>query len=328
VFRRTITSGYEIGLAAYRSWSAHRAIRIGAGVAYYWLFAIVPLTALAFHLAAAFFSVDDIAEWATRAIGLLESVESTEEFKELVAGLLDRTTGSATFGFVGGIAAAISASFAFAATQDAVNMVWDAPKLKGFWENAVRRIVLFVATVAVASLLVVFLLAAAIVGTLESLLPGSLLDKTFAVVSDLAVYLIAFGLIAVAYRYMPWADISWRPPMVSAAVTVVALTLATMGYGWYVDRSNQVSLAGAAGTVLASLVWMYVLAQVFVAGAEVTRALQERWDPDDPVVVPSDEGATELVEQNVARYRPHQPAPESADDPHATEAEGPAGSSE
>jgi len=317
-----ITSSYEIALSAYRSWSAHRAIRIGAGVAYYWLFAIVPLTALAFHMAAAFFSVPDIASWVTQAVGALDSTQQGQDLDSFIQSLLETTSGSLSFGIIGAIAAGISASFAFAATQDAVNMVWDAPKLHGFWENTIRRLVLFVATVAVASLLVIFLLAAAIVGTIDSLFPGSLLDKTFELVSDVGVYFIAYGLVVLAYRFMPWAKISWRPPLVAGVLTVVALASATAGYGWYLDRAGKVSLAGAAGAVLASLVWMYVLAQVFVGGAELTRAMHKRWDPPDPVELPEDADLRDLLDRkDSADPRGSSPAPapgQGTGDPSAT----------
>jgi membrane protein len=276
-------------MSAYRSWSNHRAIRIGAGVAYYWLFAIVPLSALAIHLAGAFFSVNDIAAWATKALGSLQTTGQNNELTEHLQALLKHTQGL-SFSVISGIAAAISASFAFAATQDAVKMVWDAPKLQGFWDNAIRRVLLFIAAVAVASLLVITLIAAAIFGTLESFLPGSLLDKTFAVISDVGVYLIAFGLVAVAFKFMPWPHISWRPPLVSAAITVVALSLATAGYAWYLGWTDQVSLAGAAGSVLVSLVWMYVIAQVFIGGAELTRAMHVRWEGPDPSAVADNSG--------------------------------------
>lgn len=310
-----VTSSYEIAMGAYRSWSDHRAIRIGAGVAYYWLFAIVPLTALAFHMAAAFFSVADIADWATAAVGMLNSTDPTLDIGASIETLLERTSGSFSFGIIGAVAAGISASFAFAATQDAVNMVWDAPKLHGFWENAIRRLVLFVAAVALASLLVMLLLAAAIVGSIESFAPGSLLDKTFELVSDVAVYFIAYGLIVISYRFMPWAKISWRPPLVAGAITVVALALATSAYGWYLDRSQQVSLAGAAGAVLASLVWMYVLAQVFVAGAELTRSMHERWDPRDPADLPQGDDLKGLLHRDDSK-QPHESAVPIAADQH------------
>jgi membrane protein len=274
---RAISSSFEVAKAAHRSWSDHRAIRIGAGVAYYWLFAIVPLAALAVHLAGFFFSNDDIANWAINALGALKTTDPNSELTELVENLLERSRGM-TFGLVGAIATAISASFAFAATQDAVNMVFDAPRIRGFRENALRRLILFVATVAVASLLVIMLIATALVGTLESFLPGSLLDTTFDIVSDFAVYAVGVGLVTAAFRFMPWPSIGWRGPMVSGAITVVALSLATWGYSEYLSRTQQASLAGAAGSVLASLVWMYVLAQVFVAGAELTRVLHVRWD--------------------------------------------------
>ena len=62
---------------------------------------------------------------------------------------------------------------------------------------------------------------------------------------------------------------------IGAMTTVVALAIATFGYSIYLSLTPQTTLSGAAGSVLATLVWLYVLAQVYVGGSVLTRAIHE-----------------------------------------------------
>ena len=210
--RARIQAVIDIVQAAFRSWSDHRAIRFGAGLAYYWLFAVVPLALLAIHLASAFFSVSDIASWLLEVANEISSDGLSMELREFLTAMITETQDT-VFTWGAAIVAAVSASFAFAATQDALNMVWDSPKIHGFGHTLRRRLALFVAAVAVASLLIVALLVNAIVGAIEDLLPGRLLDQTIEVVSSFAVYAMIIGLTTLAYRYMPRPSVPWRPSL-------------------------------------------------------------------------------------------------------------------
>lgn len=266
---------YDTSRAAFRSWSDHRAIRIGAGLSYYWLFAVVPLATLALQLAAVFFSSGDIARWILKIVSDAVLDIGSIEAQVFVEDLVDSVQG-VTVSMVTVVVAAVSASFAFAATQDAMNTVWDVPKLRGFAVTLRRRVLLVVAAVGVAGLLIVMLLTIAIVGAVDDVLPGPLGDQALGIVGAVAPYIIALGVVAMSFRYMPRPKISWRPVLIASVITVLSLALATFGYSIYLDVTRKATLASAAGSVLATLVWLYVLAQVYVAGGVLTRTLHER----------------------------------------------------
>lgn len=269
-----LQSVHDTVKAAVRSWSDHRAIRIGAGISYYWLFAIVPLATLALQLATAFFSSNDISLWILGTINEYAERSGNAELQEFLQGIIERSRG-VPFSVVTVVVAAVTASFAFAATQDAVNMIWDTPRLRGFSATLRRRLLLVLAAVAASGLLVVLLLTVAIVGAVDDLLPGDLGDQALEVSAMLAPYVLGFGLVAMSFRYMPRPKVPWRPVLISALITVVALAIATVGYAIYLSLTPQTTLSGAAGSILATLVWLYVLAQVYVGGAVLTRAIHE-----------------------------------------------------
>lgn len=56
----------------YGEWRRHRTIRLGAGLAYYGLFAFVPLLAVSLSLAGLFFATEDVQSYlATRLADLI-----------------------------------------------------------------------------------------------------------------------------------------------------------------------------------------------------------------------------------------------------------------
>lgn len=60
--------------------------------------------------------------------------------------------------------------------------------------------------------------------------------------------------------------------MVGAFVTALLITFGKLAIGIYIGTSGIASSYGAAGSVLASLLWIYYSAQIFLFGAEFTRA--------------------------------------------------------
>src|SRR2546423_13651891 len=93
---------------------------------------------------------------------------------------------------------------------------------------------------------------------------------------------IAFGVIAslfaVIYKVLPHAVLSWRDVWVGALFTAGLFSLGKYAIGLYLGRSAVASSFGAAGSLIALLLWVYYSAQIFFLGAELTRqcALQAR----------------------------------------------------
>jgi len=86
---------------------------------------------------------------------------------------------------------------------------------------------------------------------------------------------ISFGVIAcmfaVIYKTLPDAPLSWRDVWVGAAFTAGLFSLGKYAIGLYLGNSGVASGFGAAGSVIALLLWVYYSAQIFFLGAEFTR---------------------------------------------------------
>ena len=87
--------------------------------------------------------------------------------------------------------------------------------------------------------------------------------------------MISFGaiacLFALIYKVLPEAPLSWRDVWIGAVFTAVLFSLGKYAMGMYLGRDGVASSFGAAGSIIALLLWVYYSAQIFYLGAEFTR---------------------------------------------------------
>jgi len=78
-------------------------------------------------------------------------------------------------------------------------------------------------------------------------------------------------LFAVIYKALPQAPLSWGDVWIGSAFTAALFTLGKAAIGMYLGASGVASAFGAAGSLIALLLWVYYSAQIFFLGAEFTR---------------------------------------------------------
>jgi membrane protein len=83
---------------------------------------------------------------------------------------------------------------------------------------------------------------------------------------------IATLLFAMIYKLLPRRSIAWGDVWVGAFVTAVLFAVGKALIGVYLSKSAFTSSYGAAGSLLVLLLWIYYSAQIFLLGAEFTRA--------------------------------------------------------
>jgi membrane protein len=109
---------------------------------------------------------------------------------------------------------------------------------------------------------------------LDSVLPfGKLILTVLNVVVSLM--LISF-LFAAIYKVLPDRSLEWGDVVVGAVVTAVLFTVGKSLISWYIGSSAVASSFGAAGALIVLLLWVYYSAQIFLLGAEFTKAYANR----------------------------------------------------
>ncbi len=265
----------EIILDTYRSWRSHRTIRLGAGLAYYGLFAVVPLLSISIALAGIVLDDIDIEEALAEVLGDMIDGDAGE-MAAAITDSVGSTQTTASLGLIGLGSLLLAGSLVFVALQDAFDTVWELPYRSGA-KNTLRRRALAFAVVLLSG---AFLVASFVVNALSTLVRGlapgnaallETLADLFAVTGSWALGAIA---LAALFRYLTAARVHWTVALVCGVVTALALTIGNRLVAEYLSRYGASSIAGAAGSIILGLFWIFAIAQIVLVGAELTRTLE------------------------------------------------------
>ena len=78
-------------------------------------------------------------------------------------------------------------------------------------------------------------------------------------------------MLAVVYKIIPEATVHWQDVALAALVTSIAFTITNYIFGFYIQAFVITTVEGAAGALIIILLWIFVLNQIVLFGAEVTK---------------------------------------------------------
>ena len=256
------------------AWNADGAASMGAAIAYYTIFSIAPLLIITMAIAGFFFG----AEAAQGQIYAQARSLLGEEGATALQGLVQSASKPAEGVFatiVSLLFMVLGASGVFAELQGAMDRIWQAPvseKQSGLWYLLRRRIFTFGMLLAVAFLLLVSLAVSAFISTIQSLWgpQNSGLEIVWQGINFIVSFVIVSGLFALIFKLLPRVKVAWRDVAVGAVMTALLFNIGKFLIGLYIGKTGAVSGFGAAGSVIAMVLWVYYSAQIFLFGAEFT----------------------------------------------------------
>jgi membrane protein len=105
---------------------------------------------------------------------------------------------------------------------------------------------------------------------------SSLAPLLLAALNTVISLLLFTLLFAAIYKVLPDTPIAWREVVIGALITAILFTIGKSLIGWYLGTTAASSGYGAAGALVLVLLWSYYCAQIFLFGAELTRAIAGR----------------------------------------------------
>jgi membrane protein len=170
----------------------------------------------------------------------------------------------------------VLASGVFSEVQAALNAIWRAPPHpKGtLVQVAVNKALSFALVMLTGVLLLVSLMATTVLSVVTTwavgLLPESARVLGYANVG--LTFVLGTVLFATIYKVLPNRRLRWRDVGMGAVVTAFLFTVGKSLIGWYIGSTQVATSFGAAGALMVVLLWIYYSAQIFLLGAEFTRA--------------------------------------------------------
>ena len=249
------------------------ALTRGAAIAFYAVTATAPVLFIATAIAGLFLgpaAASAAVRYQLRQIMSPESADLVQGAIVHVRGVHHSIQGS----LLGFVALVVTASGVFTEMEDALNVVWKAPRTESYFHQLVRgRILSLALVVAMSFLFMVSLVIAAGIGVL-----GHFLDH-FASLGHFVIATINLGLsvgwiallFAIIYKLMPNKQLYWRDVILGAVGTALLFEAGQFLISLYLSRFLVANIYGAAGGVIVLLVWCYYSAQIFLLGAEFTK---------------------------------------------------------
>jgi membrane protein len=249
---------------------ADRGPHLAAMVAYFALLSFVPLIFLALALLGLVHRAD-ASDFLVKELAHAFPGTSVQSIVTLLHKVQDN---AATLGIVGGIALLWGSLSLFSALESALNIVYGRPN-RSFLRGKGLAAALMISTI---TLLFVSLLAGAVgVEVLKHYAPGFVANAGVAytvsvVVSLLGVFVFLLGV----FWLLPTADVSLHDALPGAAVAAVLLEASFQVLPIFVRLAGINPTLRVLGGPAILLLWLYLMANVIVFGAELNWWRAER----------------------------------------------------
>ena len=265
---------------AFSKWNEHKAIRLGAALAYFGIFAIAPVLIIAIGIAGLVYGQAATEGNIVRSISGVVGSSTAQFAQDLVESVSH--PGAGVIAVVVGVAGIVlgSAGFFFQ-LRDALNTVWEvAPKPGYRFLDMIRDNTLsFAMALGLGVLLLASLLLSAGVSAVGSLfgsaVPGG------GTVWQLADMGLSFALVtllfACVFKILPDVSIPWGDVWLGAILTALLFTVTQAALSIVLGLVNPGLAFGAAGALVLILLWINVASLILLFGAEFTRVYSRRF---------------------------------------------------
>ena len=264
----------NVGYCALTEWFEHSDASKGAALAFYTLFSIAPILVLVIAIAGIFYGKDAAqGELFLQLRGLVGS-QGAEAIQLILAGAKNEEEGKIAT-IIAGALLLFGATSVFAELKSSLDTIWEIPPITTgtMWDVIRTRLLSFGMILVLGFLLLVSLVVSAALSVLERIAHGYW--ENTAVLLTVLNYVISFCVIAamfaVIYKMLPRIKLSWRDVVIGSLGTAALFTLGKYAIGAYIGNSGVASSFGAAGSMIALLLWVYYSAQIFFLGAEFAR---------------------------------------------------------
>lgn len=260
-------------------WAQGYASSMGAALAYYTLFSLAPALLIVTAIAGAVFGDAAARGEIVGQIGRVTGPETAHAVEQMIADAGASRSGK--FAAAGALLLmAVGATSVVGELRSALDRLWRVPRAEvrtGLKAQLGGRLVALGVVLAMGAVLIASLAAGTVVDVLSrvfgSLPGGTWLVRLIHLGASLALLSATFTLVL---RWVPSIRIAWRDAFTGAMATAVLFALGNHLIALYLSRMAAASVFGAAGSMVALLVWIFYSAQIFLYGAAFTHVHAQR----------------------------------------------------
>lgn len=246
-----------------------RAFTMAAAMSYYFLLALLPLL-IFLSAMLGYLPIPNLFDQLLDILAVIVPPQAMQMVERILAGLLTGHRGGLlSFGLLGYL---WTASGGFAALIEALNVAYDVEKTRSWWRDRVQALLLTVTTGVLSLLGLLLIIAGPHFGhLLTELFPvPRQLGEMWPLVRLVTIFIIFVVAVELQYCLAPNRKQRFMSTLPGALLAVGGIFLCSAGMAYYFGHfSNYNKTYGSLGAVIILMLWFYVVALLFVAGAEL-----------------------------------------------------------
>lgn len=270
---------WRIPKEALYAFSGSEAFTFGAALSFYALLSLGPLLILLLTVTGIFLEAEAVQRELLRKTHTLFGSLS----RDTVAVVLEhaeRVAETAWASYFGMATLIFGATAFFTQLQTALNHIWGVQPVPADMVRSflLSRLISFCVVMAVGLLLLVSVMTTAVLSLISGRFNMGLREdlwlwSTLDIVGSLLLTTLLFAMI---FRFLPDAEIAWSSVWIGATVSALLFTLGKETIGFLLGKTVVSSGYGAAGSLVAWLLWVYYSSLIVLFGAEITAVYTSR----------------------------------------------------
>ncbi|MBC7366775.1 MAG: YihY/virulence factor BrkB family protein [Undibacterium sp.] len=270
---------FKILFSAAKNWNSDNVFKHAAAVSFYTLFSLAPITIIAITVAGIFFGKETATAQLANQVSSLIGPAAAELIQ--AAAKASETERTSVISTILGVALLLfGATTVFGQLQESFNQIWSVrtkPSKSGWPLLVIQRAVSLAMVLTIGFLLLVSLvLTTALTTTMGHLGHAVGSSPALLQVADLGIsVVIVTVLFALLFKVLPDVRVRWRDVWAGAGITAILFTIGRFLIALYLGHSTVASIYGAAGSLVALLIWVYYSCAILFYGVEITRAYRD-----------------------------------------------------
>lgn len=264
----------------FKDFTEDNAFQLGAALSFYALLSLAPLLIVLIGAAGLALGEQEAREKAVSQVQTLVGEQGAEVTRTILQNA-SMPRGSIIAIVIGVVTLLVGATGVFVQLQSALDQIWDVearPGL-GIWGVIRTRLLSLLMLLLIGAVLLASLVVSAVLTTANTYLadriPG--LSTAWSAVNFVVSLLVTTLLFALIFKLLPDVQIRWKDVWIGALVTGFLFTIGKTLIGLYLGYSSVGSVYGAAGSLVALIVWVYYSSLIFFLGAEFTQVYARRY---------------------------------------------------
>ena len=258
----------------FSSFIEDEALTRGAAIAFYTVTTIAPLLLIVIAIAGLIFGRDAAQNAIVGQLGGLMGTQTADFIQSLLSNVSSKSSGILS-SLIGLFTLLVTATGVFGEMQTTLNIIWKTETKVATMSRLMRaRAASLGLVVILGFLLIVSLVVSAglvAFGTyLQARLPiGALVITGLNMIISYLLIAVLFGAI---FKVLPDRHLTWNDVLIGALASSALFTVGKFLISLYLGTSGIASAYGAAGALILLLLWIYYSVQIFLLGAEFTKA--------------------------------------------------------